>query len=306
MTPERNKSIGGTDISAILGLSPYKTALDVWLEKRGLSDPVIENRAMRIGKRMEPVLLAEYEDETGRHAESWQQHLKHEEFEFLTGTPDAIVTSEPRGVELKTAGLRQIDRWGEPGTDHVPEEYLIQCSWYMMLTNFELWDLAALLGGQDFRVYQIARNPELEAMMCEAALGFWSSHVIADVPPELDGSESARRYVERQYRRNVQPLRQATLTEVQLLERLVDARLRWGAIEEEKERCETLVKAAIGDADGLEWVNGKVTWKATKDSSKVDWEALARSLGVQSDLIKKHTEIKPGVRRLLVSPAKEK
>ena len=306
MTPDRTKSIGGTDISAILGLNPYKTALDVWLEKRGLSDPVIESRAMRIGKRMEPVLLAEYEDETGRHAESWQQHLKHEEFEFLTGTPDAIVTSEPRGVELKTAGLRQIDRWGEPGTDHVPEEYLIQCSWYMMLSNFELWDLAALLGGQDFRVYQIARNPELEAIMCEDALAFWSSHVIADVPPELDGSESARRYVERQYRRNVQPLRQATLTEVPLLERLVDARLRWAAIEEEKERCETIVKAAIGDTDGLEWVNGKVTWKATKDSAKVDWEAVARHLGATPELVKEYTREKPGSRRLLVSPAKEK
>jgi len=60
----RRKVVGGGDVAAIVGVHPYKTAHDVWLEKLGLA-VIEENEAMYWGKVLEPVILAEYERREG-------------------------------------------------------------------------------------------------------------------------------------------------------------------------------------------------------------------------------------------------
>ena len=296
----RLPGIGGTDIAKIMGVSPWGTAFDVYCDKLGLVDPPQENRAMRLGKRFEPVLLEEYTIETGLDARPWQQHIRHPDIEIAVGTPDAMVTSAPIGIETKTAGIRQAQRWGEPGSDQIPEEYVLQACWYAAITDFDRWDVAVLIGGQDFRVYLIQRNRELEGLMLEAAQRFWRDHILTQTPPAIDGSASAREYIERTYRRNTQPLRIATPEETLLLSRLSEIREQRKIVETQESELETLVKAAIRDSEGLEWDGGRVTWRASKDRSDVDWEAVARSLGATPEVVKQYTLTKPGSRRFLL------
>ncbi len=296
----RQHGIGGSDVSAIVGMNPWKTALDVYCDKLGLAEPQAENRAMRLGKRLEPAILGEYTLETGRVAWLNSELYRHPRFEWALGTPDAF-TSEP-GVELKAHGLRQAVRFGEPGTDEIPEEHICQVSWYMALTGRESWDLAVLLGGQDFRVYHVARNPDLEAVLLEAAERFWKDHVLAEIPPALDGSESARRIVQERFPRNVAPLRGASPEESEWVRMLAKVRASAADLEILESKYETLLKASIGEAEGLEGEGFRVTWKATRPSKKTDWKGVVHQLP-QSDelrqLVARNTTETAGVRRFL-------
>lgn len=301
----RCQGIGGTDVAAIVGVNPYRTAIDVYCDKLGLSEPREETRAMRLGKRLEPVLIAEYSLETGLEALPWQALLRHPTVPWMLGTPDARLVTLPRGLELKTAGGRQAHRWGEPGSDDVPDEYLCQVAWYMAVADMPEWDVAVLIGGQDFRVYHVERDAELEAALIERATDFWHRHIVAQVPPPLDGSPSSRRYIEARFRRNVAPLLQATIDQQDILDELVQARCRRLEAEAVEAELETRVKALIGEAEGIQWPLGRVTWRASKDSTRTDWAAVAAALNPPGDLVAEHTTTRPGSRRFLVTTREE-
>ncbi len=298
---ERMKGIGGSEVAAIVGLSPYAGPLDVYCSKLGLAAPIVENRAMKIGKFLEPLLLSEYTAETGRRARLNSTLYRHPEFPWAIGTPDAFA-DEP-GVELKAHGIRQAARFGEPGTDQIPDEHLCQISWYMAITGRESWDVAVLLGGQEFRVYSVVRNRDLEETLLATVRTFWESNVLAQVPPDLDGSESARAIVSARYPRNLVPLRPATPDESLLVDELGAARAGLAAAEEKVNRLETCLKESIAEADGIEGDGFRVTWKATKGRTSTDWKSLVADAKVPSEIVLRHTTTTPGSRRFLLQLA---
>ena len=64
-TADRRAGLGASDAPAALGLSPWKTPLELFLEKTGRAAPVEEKLSMRIGRALEPVVLRAFVDETG-------------------------------------------------------------------------------------------------------------------------------------------------------------------------------------------------------------------------------------------------
>ncbi|MFR4400922.1 MAG: YqaJ viral recombinase family protein, partial [Peptococcus niger] len=46
---QRKKGIGGSDAGAICGLNPWKSAVEVYLDKLGELPPVEDNERMRMG-----------------------------------------------------------------------------------------------------------------------------------------------------------------------------------------------------------------------------------------------------------------
>src|SRR5258708_3595445 len=133
----RATGIGGTDISAIVGKNPYRSPFDVWLEKTGRQDSknLDDVPHIRWGKILEPVLAAEYEKETGIPIIHNRETFVHPSNPIVLCTPDALWDMDRGavargGAEFKTAGPRMIDKWGNIFTDDVPEEYLIQATWY--------------------------------------------------------------------------------------------------------------------------------------------------------------------------------
>ncbi len=64
----RPHGIGGSDIAALLGLSPYKTALQLWAEKVGHPGALQpQGIHLRFGQHLEPFVASEYEQATGLH-----------------------------------------------------------------------------------------------------------------------------------------------------------------------------------------------------------------------------------------------
>lgn len=205
---KRRCGLGGSDIGAILGLSNYKTPLDVWMEKTGRSPGQDETLQMRFGTYAEEFVAREYSAKTGNDVQRFTSMLRHPSAPVL-GNVDRLVIPAgakiashkqeirtDRGLECKTANAFaafNADDWGDEGTDQIPPSYLIQCSTYMALTGCSFWDLAVLFGNQEVRIYNLKRDVELEGEIIARASEWWDRYVVADVPPEPVSEADIRR-----------------------------------------------------------------------------------------------------------------
>lgn len=195
----RNTGLGGSDAGTVLGVNPYKTPFQLYLEKRGeiAADDLSEKEAVHFGVVLEDVVAAEYSRRTGRKVERCNTMLRHRAHPWMLGNLDRLVWQgdkrpQHRGeirtkhlLECKTALGRFIDKsmWGPDGTDEVPMSYLAQCQHYMAVTDAEQCDLAVLLSGPEFRIYPIRRDDTLIASMIEHEAEFWERIQTANAPP---------------------------------------------------------------------------------------------------------------------------
>lgn len=178
----RAGGLGGSDAAAALGLSPWKTALELWHEKRTPVEPAEPSEPMRWGALLEPVIRQEYAERTGRVVRVPTDTLVHPQHAFMRANVDGL-TDCRRLFEAKTA--RTSEGWGEPGTDAIPQHYLLQVQHYLMVTALPVADVAVLIGGSEYRQYEVPADPELQDMLVDGEAQFWR-HVETAVPPELD------------------------------------------------------------------------------------------------------------------------
>lgn len=312
----RRQGLGGSDAASIVGLSPWKTEMDIWMDKKSLLPPEDDdperNFMLNLGLELEPVVARLYERQTGREL-ILPEPVVHPAHPEVRGTPDRLVRNELRGVELKTEN-QFSEMFGEPGSDEVPGHYLVQAAHYMALTGFTHWDIAVLHGGTRFAIYTIQRDAELESMMIEKLTEWWRKHILDDIPPEMDSSEAWRVYLHNRYPRNVLPLAEIAPNSEWIVDSLGEIRKAEKAISGFRKEFENRLKAIIGDREGVFCKYGRVTWKNTKDSEGVDWEKAFQMLSsmtkakesMQQQCIRKSLEKEPGVRRFLFTPAKER
>lgn len=180
---ERYTGIGGSDAAPALGLSPYKSALELFIDKRERRAPSsVELSEFRWGNLLEPVIRQEYATATGRIVRLPEGTLRHPQHNFVIAHVDGV-TDDRRVFEAKTA--RSADGWGKTGTDEVPHHYLIQVQHYLAVTGFAIADIAVLIGGNDFRLYEVPADRELQEMIIDGEADFWKS-LQTGTPPEPD------------------------------------------------------------------------------------------------------------------------
>jgi putative phage-type endonuclease len=304
----RRKSLGGSDIGAILGLSKYKSAVDVWMEKTGKVVNQKDSLPLRFGQFAEEFVASEYRLATGSELVHHEKTIIHPEYTYMHGHIDRFVLdgntalfnaegqiTASRILECKTANPFAQSDWGEARTDQVPLTYLVQCIWYMMLTNIDQTDLAVLFGNADFRIYEIHRDLELERMVLEKAGIFWENHVLTDMPPaassELDyktlfGKSIIGKSVE------------APAETCELIKKLQELNQEVEQSEFEISQIKQNIMAQMQDAEVLTF-QGKTlaTWKAPKPSVRLDTKKLAEE---HPDLVQQYQMPIQNSRRLVI------
>lgn len=183
----RRLGIGASDASAILGLSPYSTPLEVYLTKVGGADPSAEEtESMKLGQLLEPVVAKWYATEKGVVLKKPAAISVHPEHDWLRASLDYVHQNERVILECKSS--RSTVSWGEDDTDEVPKIYWIQCQHQMMVTGINFCDLAVLIGGSEFRSYSITHDKGFTDMLKGVLSDFWHKHVLARKPPDPDWS----------------------------------------------------------------------------------------------------------------------
>ena len=264
----RDSGIGGSDIAAIVGLSPHRTKWDVYADKRGLSDPFEPSMRMKMGKLLEPTICQLYADETGDKVAWFDKTIRHRHRPWIIGTPDGFVVDQRKGFEAKTAGLDQAWRWGE-NQDDVPEEYLVQCQWYMLLTGNGEWDLAALIGGDRFRIHHLEADEDLQGTLAEEAEYFWNECIVGGKQPDFDHGRAARAYVKKLYPTAGKTVREATLSELEVMRELAGVNKELSYLGKRKQTLVTRMESLVGPDYGVESREEglRAIWYQTKESS---------------------------------------
>jgi putative phage-type endonuclease len=308
----RRKVLGGTDISAIVGLNPWRTAHDVWMEKLGLATTSIDPEIAEMGKLLEVPIGRKYSRVTG-----WKLRRPNPENprfpcfmrstdpekSWFGGSPDYFVVDQPRLMDCKTARIADHVKWGEEGTDAIPHQYLIQAHWYLALTELGFCDIATLFGVHDFRIYTVPRDKDLEGILLERGEKFWKDHILTKTPPAVDYSEGAARMLATLHPEHDEALLIADAADEELARQLKTTKQAISLAYRESDLLENKFKETIGDHAGIQGDGWKITWKRSRDSESVDWEAVARDLAISDTVleaaVREHKSIRPGSRRFL-------
>lgn len=183
----RRTGIGGSDAAAVLGRSKWRTARDVWEEKTDTEKfaPQPRNPIFERGKRLEPVALQLYLEESGETVHSAQDLYRHPQHDFLMCHPDGlIVANAGDGVlEIKVLGMQTFGKILREG---IPEDYLLQMQHNLMVTG-KTWGEFFILQPERWQTLRVnvQADPTLQAQMEAAEVLFWEQHVRTRTPPPL-------------------------------------------------------------------------------------------------------------------------
>jgi len=179
----RRKGIGGSDVAAILKISPWQTPLGLYYYiKCGFRLP--DSPTMKAGRDAEKIILDAYEKDYDIIIDRNPQ-LVDKKYPIFRGNADGINRQKGLLVEAKRAFKRS--EWGKPGTTKIPNYYIVQCAYYAAIEDSEKIDIAAQFGfeGKETQeYYRYERNEKLENRLREKVADWWEKHIVQNVIPD--------------------------------------------------------------------------------------------------------------------------
>jgi putative phage-type endonuclease len=153
----RQKGIGGSDIGSIFGLNPYKSAIQLWLEKTGqIESPDISNKLqVKLGNMLEDTVAQLFTEETGLEVKRNNHVLQHNDYPFMLANIDREGKDKEGKrfiLECKTTSSYGSKQWAD---DNIPLSYELQVMHYLIVTGYEYGYIACLIGNHDFVVKKI-------------------------------------------------------------------------------------------------------------------------------------------------------
>ena len=300
----RKGGIGSSDAAAAVGLNPYKSQLELWMEKTGRTAANEESPGMQDprfwGTLLEPYVAVAYMQKTDRKVRKINAVLQHPTFNFMLANIDREVVGCPEVqiLECKTAGEFGSRLWREG----VPEYIQLQVQHQLAVTGKAAADVAVLLCGQELEIHHIPRDEEVIARLIVLETRFWE-YVETDTPPPADGSESAARALRQFYPGNSTTLdfsQDETLSQVFVSLSVLKAELE--SQTHQAEQLKQTLQQAMGDASRAVFAGGEVTFKRSKDGTSLDTKRLATE---HPDIIEQYSVPRPGSRRFVLSLASD-
>lgn len=268
-TPEwleaRRKSVGASEVAAVMGLSQWATPLDTYKSKLGIDrdfDPLLSF----VGHESEPIMHKWVEKYSGIKVDLQPGFMARSDFPRLHASFDRVSYDPFLTWQFKTAHQYAGHHWDEG----IPTEYRVQVQAEMFVAGTEKAAVVVWIGGREFRHFFEPRdNRFIQEQMLPALEEFWA-RVESGRPPEpstlaevntewpseqreLEASEAALEAVER---------RAVLLSDIKAQEAEADA-------------LKLTIAQYMGTADTLTF-NGRrvLTFKSQKGRQSFDREAL--------------------------------
>lgn len=301
----RQKGIGGSDAGVVAGVSPFKSPLQLYYEKRGeapLSDE--ETEAMEWGSLLEEPIAQKYALKTGRQIR--RQPLKvSTKSAFMLCNLDRQILKDPRGPGvLECKALNAFTRI-ETVAD-LPDYIYLQGQHNMEVYGYDWMSFAILIGGQRFVHFDMERDQATITMLVEREAEFWRRVELGD-PPPVDGSDATKELAKALWPRDNGKVIALTsddaLATIQALEK---AKKDLKDAEDRKTAAENWLKFRMEEASVCRVQGfGEVTWKHARPSK----ETVCDLIKLQADFPDAYkacveTKENGGGRRFLVKPEK--
>lgn len=289
----RSKGIGGSEITSVMGLDPYRTPYALWEQKTGRVADFGGNKYTEMGNYLEPVVAQMFQDKSGYEVYGGSDaHFSHPDYPYLLGTPDRFVSMKHGDgvLEIKTT-QRRISREDVMEGDAL--NWYFQVQWYMGITGLKNGFMAWLCSGVDFDFVQVDFNQEIFADMVDAGLNFWNNHVLADVPPPPLTKEDIMKTIGRVLPDPIELPEEALQYHFQIKEN----KTRIKEFEEANDQLATAVQLLMMDKSVATYQGAVLfTWKesnpvrldqkALKEDAPEVWEKYARQCYQRTFLVK--------------------
>lgn len=270
----RQAGIGGSDASCIAGLNPWKSAIQLYMDKKEENPQEQKSLRMELGNRLEGLVAELFTEATGLKVRNVNGILKNDKYPFALANIDRAIVGEKAFLECKTTNSYALKEWEEG----VPAHYEIQCLHYMAITGATHCYIAALIGNSDFIWRKIERDQETIDYLMQIEKDFWENNIEKDVVPMPDGSDAYSEYLKKKYDKS-----NGQVIELHLLENGVDKLNRYDeivtdikALESEKKLIEQEIQLYMEEFEVAKIGDRKVTWKSssrnTIDSKKLKAE----------------------------------
>ena len=268
----RTKGIGGSDVSIIAGINPFKSAHQLWLEKTGQIEPEqTDSEYAHFDTLLEPIVRREFTQRTGIRVRQKHMLLQSEEYPFMFADLDGVINEngEMAVFEAKTASAYKQEVWEEG----IPAPYILQVQHYMAVTGAKKTYIAALVGGNHFYHHAVERDEEMIGKIVAMEKYFWETHVLGGMEPVPDGSEATTNYFNSRFR-------ESNGETVELPEEALAVCMEYDRLSEELKKMEEAKNAAanqlksyLKEAETGTVGGRKVTWKLVSKST-VDTKRL--------------------------------
>lgn len=284
---QRQKGIGGSDIGAILGISKWKTPLDIYNDKKNEIQEQTENEYQYWGIALENVVMDRFERDNNIKLIRHPDIKASDDYDWAIANIDAITNDNKKILEVKTAGAYAKNEWGDELTDDVPLNYLAQVQWYLFVYKLKEAYLSALIGGNQYKQYNITRDDELIGMMVDKAKDFYNNHILKNIPPEPVNAQEVLKL----YPQSVSNELLASDEYVSKIKELKELKAQGKDIDKKIDELEFEIKNYLKENDTLISIDGKVlcTWK-TQSRTSVDTKALKEKAPEIWEQYKKTTE----------------
>ncbi len=269
----RKSYLTGTDAGAVCGMNPYKSAMQVYLDKISPEIEITDNEVMRLGRDLEDYVAGRFAEATGKKVRKSNAMYVSDEHPFMMANVDRLVVGERAGLECKTASPYTADRWKD---GNVPEWYYLQCQHYMKVLEMDRWYLAVLIFGKGFRYTCLERDEEMLNDLVSIERDFWENHVQAKVLPSPDGSKNADELIQKYFHRREGVVTRMTGMDEQITRRnelaglIKKMQAEQKTIEQELKMYLGNAKAQIGLSDRY-----RVAW-TEYETRRIDTERLKK------------------------------
>lgn len=297
------KLLGASDAAAALGLSKFRSPMDVWLRitaaRRDEPPPSEEDAPewLEWGRILEPVVRGKYALMTGSAVWVPPTSFVHPVHQWLRATPDGVVYPDgPAGVldgsmppwlpdagllQVKTCSAYRMDEW----SSGVPEEYEIQVRVEMAVVGAPWCDVVCLAGGSKLLgPYRIHRDEERERAIIDDLRMFWGRWIEPEQPPPVDDSTAWSQYASSKMRPSKVAIEADAETRAYIVELQQERMTRRKSEAQERElRTQILLRLSAAGATVLDGGDlGKIT--AYQVAGRMDWKRYAEHLETLLDI----------------------
>lgn len=306
LTPEqlaaRSNGLGGSDAGVAAGLSPFKSPIQLYYEKRGetpVSDE--ETEAMEWGSLLEEPIAQKFSKVTGLKIRKQPLRVATSK-PFMLANIDRQVLGETAILECKA--LNAFTRI-ESAAD-LPDYMYLQAMHYLEVYDYERLYFAILIGGQKFVQFPVERDQATIDVLIEVEAEFWRRVKLGD-PPPVDGSDATKELAKKLWPKDSMKVMALDSDDARAtVKALLSAKEELKAVDDRKTAAENWIKFRMEDASICKIPGmGEITWKSARPSKQEVCD-LARLKAEFPDAFKScvTVEEKGGGRRFIVKPEK--
>ena len=266
----RKLGLGGSDMAAVLGLSPWRSPIDVWLDKTSDTVEEKESEPMYWGNVLEEVVAQEFAKRSGYKVRNNNFTLQSEEYPYLLANIDREIVGLDAGLECKTANAFKANEWDG---DNVPDAYYIQCQHYMAVTGKSSWWIACLVGGNTFYYKEIKRNEEVIAAIIDTGAAFWEL-VKNKTMPAPDDTKQCENALKKLYQKSNDQSVELPASYGNMIIDYLEIKNQLSELEAKKRGIENVMKDFLKDNEKATYGEHFVSWKSTKPRETFDAKAF--------------------------------